>query len=69
MIPQPAGAACQHNGVTVGRSGAGKSDGAMGAAFISKDSSLQAKTVTVHGSPSSIRQELTAIGLACEDNS
>ena len=48
MIPQPAGAAGQHNGVTVGTGVTGKSDGAMGAAFVFKDSSLQAKTVTVH---------------------
>ena len=64
----PAGAAYQHKGVTVGTDGACKSDGAMGAAFVSKNRRLQAKSVAVHGSPSSSRQELTAIGLACEDS-
>ena len=64
----PAGAACRHKGVTVGTDGACKSDGAMGAAFASKDDSLQARSVAVYGSPSSIRPELTAIGMACEDS-
>ena len=64
----PAGAAYRHKGVTVGTDGACKSDGAMGAAFISKNCRLQAKSVAVHGSPSSSRPELTAIGLACEDS-
>ena len=40
----------------------------MGAAFVSKNRRLQAKSVAVHGSPSSSRPELTAIGLACEDS-
>ena len=64
----PAGAACRHKGVTAGTDGACKSDGAMGAAFASKDDRLQARTVAVYGSPSSIRPELTAFEMACEDS-
>ena len=63
-----AGAAYRHSGVTVGTDGACKGDGAMGAAYVSKDGRLPARSVAVYGSPSSLRPELTAIGLACEDS-
>ena len=53
----PAGTAYRYNCVTIGTDGACKSDGAMGATFVSKDGSLRAKSVTVYGSPSSIRPD------------
>ena len=56
----PDAAAYRHKGVTVGSDGA---MGSLGAAFVSKDGRLQAKSVAVYGSPSSIRPELSAIGL------
>ena len=45
----------------------------MGASFVSKDGSLQAKSFAVYGSQSSFRPELTGIVvvmivLACEDS-
>ena len=48
--------------------GHAKPMGSLGAAFVSKDGHLQAKSVAVYGSPSSIRPELSAIGLAREDS-
>ena len=42
----------RHKGITVGMDEACKSNGAMGAAFRSKDGRLQAKSVAVYGSPS-----------------
>jgi len=38
----------------------------MGAAFVSKDGCVPARSVAVYGSPSSLRPELTGIALACE---
>ena len=70
---RPVGAAYRHKGVTVGTDGAiggtCKSDGdIVSAAFVSKDGCLQAKSVAMYESPSSIRSELTAIGMAFEDS-
>ena len=62
----PAGKAYLHPGVTVGTDGSLKSNGAMGAAFVSKDGRVPARSVAVYGSPSSLRPELTGIALACE---
>jgi hypothetical protein len=62
----PAGQAYLHPGVTVGTDGSLKSNGAMGAAFVSKDGRIPARSVAVYGSPSSLRPELTGIALACE---
>ena len=63
----PAGAAYRHRGIVVASDGALKSNGAMGAAMVSMDGQIQARSVTVHGSESSIRPELTGIALACEE--
>ena len=66
----PAGAAYPHKGVTVGTDRACKIEVIMGQCrfrvYGPEDGRLQAKNVAVHGSPSSSRLELTAIGLACE---
>jgi hypothetical protein len=43
-----------------------KTNGAMGAAFVAKDSRLAERSVAVLGPPSSIRPELTGIALALE---
>ena len=64
----PAGPAYQHQGITVGTDGSLKSNGAMGAAFVAKDGRMPARSVAVYGSPSSLRPELTAVALACEDS-
>ena len=63
----PAGAAYRYGGITVGTDGSLKSNGAMGAAYVAMGGRLPARSVAVHGSAASIRPELTAIALACED--
>ena len=50
----PAGKAYLHPGATVGTDGSLKRNGAMGAAFVSKDGCVQARSVAVYGSPSSL---------------
>ena len=64
----PAGNAYHHPGVTVGTDGSLKSNGAMGAAFVSINGRVPARSVAVYGPPSSLRPELTAFALACEDS-
>ena len=63
----PAGAAYGLSGITVGVDGSCKSDGAMGAAMVPMGNRIQARSVAVFGSASSIRPELTAITIALED--
>ena len=62
----PAGTAYQYPGIVVATDGSLKGDGRMGAAFVSMGDRLPARSVTVLGSASSTRPELTGIALALE---
>jgi len=62
----PARNAYTHSGIVVATDGSLKTNGAMGAAFVAKDSRLTERSVAVLGPPSSIRPELTGIALALE---
>ena len=62
----PAGNAYRHHGVTIGTDGSLKRDGAMGAAFVSMNGRVPARSVAdglCVRSP-----ELTGVALACEDS-
>ena len=63
----PAGAAFRNQGIVVGSDGSLRRDGAMGAAYASRNSEMPARSVAVYGSPSSARPEMTAINMACQD--
>ena len=63
----PAGAAYGLSGITVGVDGSCKDDGAMGAAMVPMGTRIQARSVAVFGSPSSLRPELTGIAIALEE--
>ena len=63
----PAGAAYRNQGIVVGSDGSLRRDGAMGAAYASRNSEMPARSVAVYGSPSSARPEMTAINMACQD--
>ena len=62
----PAGIAYRYPGIIVATDGSLKDDGRMGAAFVSMGDRLPARSVTVLGSESSTRPELTGIALALE---
>ena len=62
----PAGKAYQHPGIIVATDGSLKKNGSMGAAFVSMRNRLPGRSVTVLGSASSTRPELTGIALALE---
>ena len=62
----PAGNAYQFPGIIVATDGSLKDDGRMGAAFVSMRNRLPSRSVTVFGSASSTRPELTGIALALE---
>ena len=62
----PAGKAYQFPGIIVATDGSLKDDGRMGAAFVSMRNRLPSRSVTVLGSASSTRPELTGIALALE---
>jgi len=63
----PSAAAYLHRGVVVATDGSLKKNGAMGAAYVSKDGRLQARSVAVFGRPASLRPELAGIALPLED--
>ena len=63
----PAAAAYSNRGVVVATDGSLRKDGAMGAAYVSKDNKLQARSVAVFGRPASILPELAGIALPLED--
>ena len=63
----PAGAAYSMGGIVAATDGSLKKDGSMGAAFVSQNNRMPARSVAVFGSRSSLRPELTGITLALED--
>jgi ribonuclease HI len=63
----PAAAAYEKNGIVVATDGSLRKNGAMGAAFVSKDNRLPARSVAVFGQPASIRPELAGLALPLED--
>jgi hypothetical protein len=63
----PAGAAYRPSGITVGLDGSCRSDGSMGAAMVPMGTRIQARSVAVFGSASSLLPDLTGIALALED--
>jgi ribonuclease HI len=62
----PMGTVYQYAGLIVATDGSLKDDGRMGAAFVSMGNRLPGRSVTVLGSASSTRPELTGIALALE---
>ena len=62
----PTGTAYQYDGILVATDGSLKEDGSMGAAFVSMEGCIPARSVTLFGLVSSTRPELTAIALALE---
>ena len=56
-----------HPGVVVFTDGAVKSDGRMGAAYVSLDDRLPARSFVVLGPPSTMRAELSALDQAVAD--
>ena len=63
----PAAAAYNQSGIVVATDGSLRKNGAMGAAFVSKDNRLPARSVAVFGQPASIRPELAGLALPLED--
>ena len=63
----PAAAAYAQSGIVVATDGSLRKNGAMGAAFVSKDNRLPARSVAVFGQPASIRPELAGLALPLED--
>ena len=63
----PAGPAMNHPGVVVATDGAVKSDGRMGAAYVSLGDRLPARSFVVLGPPSAMRAELSALDQAVAD--
>ena len=62
----PAGAAYNFPAIVVGGDGSKRGDVGMGAAFVSKDGRIPARSAAVFGPPSSLRPELSALAMALE---
>ena len=63
----PAGPAMNHPGVIIATDGAVKSDGRMGAAYVSLGGRLPARSFVVLGPPSAIQVELSTLDQAVAD--